>query len=514
MLEVFQILRMEILRQVILPFIIIFTAIGLYFPMIRGINRLTGDLKTERDEMAAMKDSLKTGLFLMNRDCIIQPQYSRALEPVLEESGLQGKNFIDLVSGALNQKEKDSLKKYFKIFFNNNFRQEMLEDLNPLSEFKYVHEKGGKGKTLRCVFTPVERERGEKFIMGSLEDVTEEAELRRRLTEAESNQQEEMRSIFELIHVDPVVFRDFLEDMEYEFDQINETMKDKTFSTREAMDIVFQSVHAIKSNALIIGLNNFSAKVQTLESEIKNLRESETISIEDLLRLTISLERIMKEKDNFRNIIDRIQSFYFQSLSAGMEENQGRRVLVEILSKASQRVAADLEKKVRFEVLDIDPQALLLGPRRIIKEVLLQLVRNSVYHGIESPSERRSAGKDDEGLISLTIMVREGKIHIRLQDDGLGLNFDQIRRKAEKMQILREGQEEDKNALLQAIFAPGFSTAEDGGFHAGRGVGLNLVRARVRDVRGSIKLQTTPGKGTVFNIFIPLDMEDVEDKIS
>jgi chemotaxis protein histidine kinase CheA len=164
--------------------------------------------------------------------------------------------------------------------------------------------------------------------------------------------------------------------------------------------------------------------------------------------------------------------------------------------------------------LNIDPQALEQGPRRIIKEVLLQLVRNSVYHGNESPSERRSAGKNDEGFISLSIMVQDGKIHITLQDDGLGLNFDQIRRRVEKLQILREGQEEDKNALLQAIFAPGFRTAEKGGFYAGRGVGLNLVRGRVRDVRRSIKLQTTPGKGTVFNIYIPLDIEAVKDKIS
>jgi two-component system chemotaxis sensor kinase CheA len=94
------------------------------------------------------------------------------------------------------------------------------------------------------------------------------------------------------------------------------------------------------------------------------------------------------------------------------------------------------------------------------------------------------------------------------------MDFDRIREKAEKLQIIREGQAEDKNALLQAIFAPGFSTAESGGLHAGRGVGLNLVRDRIRDVRGSIKLQTTPGTGTVFNISIPLDLAEVEDKIS
>jgi two-component system chemotaxis sensor kinase CheA len=507
--EVLRVLWLQILQQIILPFIIILAGVGLYFPMIRGINRLTRDLKAERDEITAMKDSLRTGLFLMNQDHIIQPQYSRALETILEESGLQGRNFIDLLGGSLNPKERESLKKYFKIFQEKTFQPEMLDDLNPLAEFEYCHEKSGKGKTLRCIFTPVEREEGEKFILGSLEDVTAETELRQQLTEAETKQQEGMRSLFEIIHVDPVILDDFVIDMEYEFERINETMKNQNLSAQEAMEIVFQSIHAIKSNALIIGLDDFSAKVHRLESEIKKLREQKTISLDELLHITVEIEKIMKENDNFQTLIHKIKSFKTKT-----GNNQIGYILVETMMKAGRQISEALGKKVRFEVREIDPLALEQGPRRVIKEVLLQLVRNSVYHGIEAPRERRFAGKDEEGLISLSIMIRNDKIHIRLRDDGQGLNFKQIRQKAKEMRILREEQEEDKNALLRAIFVSGFSTAENSGFHAGRGVGLNLVRDRIRDVKGSIRVQSQPGKGTVFHIFIPLDMAEVEDKIS
>jgi two-component system chemotaxis sensor kinase CheA len=513
-LEVFRRLWRQILRQIILPFIILIASLALYFPLIRGINRLTGNLKAERDEIAAMKDSLKAGLFLMDRDYIIQPQYSRALESVLGESGLEGRNFIDLIRSSLSEKELESLKKYFNIFYKKKFGQDMLDDLNPLAEFNYVHAKGGAEKTLRGGFVLVEREEGKIFILGSLEDLTAEVELRRQLAKAEAERQEEMSSVFEIIHVDPAVFRDFVEDMEYEFERINETMKDQSLSAQEAVDIVFQSVHAIKSNALTVGLNSFSAKVHNLESEIQKMKGREHIPTEELLRLTVAIDKIMKESDNFRAVIDKIQSFSFQSLTMGMEKNQIRRVLVENLSKASRQAAEDLEKKVRLEVLDIDSLALEQGPRRVIKEVLLQLVRNSVYHGIESPPDRRSAGKDEEGCISLSLAVKEGKIHIRLKDDGRGLDFDQIRQKAKKLHILQKGQEDDKNVLLNAIFAPGFSTAENGGLHAGRGVGLNLVRDRIRSLRGSIRLRTTPGKGTVFSIVIPLETEKLEDKVS
>ncbi|MDR1430239.1 MAG: Hpt domain-containing protein [Spirochaetaceae bacterium] len=505
-LEVFRVLWAQILRQIILPFVVIFIGIALYFPMMKGINRLTGDLKAERDEIAIMKDSLRTGVFLMNGDQIIQSRYSRALETILEKEDLQGKNFIDILGSSLNEKEHESLKKYFKIFQKNSFPQEMLDDMNPLAEFTYRYgedEKDKKEKTLSCIFAPVEREAGEKFILGSIEDVTAKADLRRQLEEAQSRQQQEMRSLFEIIHINPVIFTDFVEDLEYEFERINETMKDPKLSAQEAMELVFQSVHAIKSNALIIGLEGFAAKVHDLESELKKLRGQENISLEELLHITVEIEKIMRENDRFRSSIDKIQSFNLEvsrtDKGVGLEQS----VLVATLSKASQRVSADLEKKVRFEVLELDALALEQGPRRVIKEVLLQLVRNSVYHGIEAPGERLSAGKDEEGLISLSLTIRDGRIHIEFQDDGQGLDFDQIRQKGEELRILKEG-EEDRNTLLKAIFMPGFTTAKSGGFHAGRGVGLNLVKDRIRELKGSIKLRTTPGKGTVFNISIPL----------
>ena len=96
-------------------------------------------------------------------------------------------------------------------------------------------------------------------------------------------------------------------------------------------------------------------------------------------------------------------------------------------------------------------------------------------------------------------------MHIKLSDDGRGLNFDKIREKALELHILQKEDADDKNHLLQAIFAPGFSTADGADMHAGRGIGLNLVRERIKDLHGSIKLQTEPEKGTVFNLFIPLE---------
>jgi two-component system chemotaxis sensor kinase CheA len=318
-----------------------------------------------------------------------------------------------------------------------------------------------------------------------------------------------MRSLFEIIQVEPRIFEDFLEDTDDEFKRINTILKNRDISSQEAVIEIYQAVHAIKSNAVILGLQSFGNKVHDLESKIKLYREQESISFDDLLHLAVEIELIMQERDKFEATLNKIHSF-----KAGGAERQDEYVLLSSLTKAADRVSADLNKKVKFTSEGIDSKVLEIGPRRIIKEMLTQLVRNAVYHGIEYPDERKAAGKDETGNIRLSIKVEEGKIHISLSDDGRGLNLDRIREKAEKLKLLEDRYPLDKNHLLQAIFAPGFSTAENEGMHAGRGIGLNLVRERLKELKGNIKLHTDTGKGTSFHIYLPLEKRLAEGKAS
>jgi len=466
----------------------------------------------ERDEIAAMRDNLKIGLFFMNRDCIIQDNYSRYLEELLSEKDLNGKQFIELLSASVTSKEQDAIKDYFDMVFDRIFDQATLEDINPLHELHYVGPHTGDKKIFQCEFVTVERGKGEVFVLVVIYDITAKVELQQRLAAEESRRQEEMRSIFELIQVDPTVFSDFLGDAEYEFTRIDETLKNDSFSAHEALVEVYQSVHAIKSNAVILGLNTFGDKVHALESQIKKLRELETdVPFDDMLHLTMELEGLSKEKDGFKNIIEKINSFKVGSADG---KKQNEYVLVESLTKAVNRASSDMGKKVKFVAAEVNGEALEKGPRRVIKEVLMQLIRNSVVHGIEPPEERKAKGKNETGTIKLSIQSDGKIIHVKLMDDGKGLDFKKISQKALGLNIIKKEDANNKNVLLQTIFAPGFSTAETEGVHAGRGIGLNLVRDRVRDAKGTIKLQTELDKGTVFNIFFPVENSAAANKAS
>lgn len=467
----------------------------------RWVARLTSALKAERDEVTAMKDNLKDGVFMMDADFIIQPRYSRALGGILSEESLAGRSFLELLSSSVQQKERETLHDYFQMVINRSYDAQMLEDINPLHQFLYVHPATGERKNLRCSFVSVDRDKGQVLILGTIHDSTVEVELQAQLSEEESKRQEEMHSLFEVIHVEPRVLNDFIEDAEHEFDRINAILKDQSLDSSKIMVQIYQCVHAIKSNAVILGLKRFAAKLHLLEDVIRDLREQEAVSFEEILHITVELDKLMKIKDGYRNLIDRIKAFNF-----GSDRMQEEQVLVQTLERVVSKAAEDLGKKAHLTVSAIDPRALSQGPRRAMKEILTQLIRNAVYHGIETPELREQYGKESSGSIELSITMKNDTIGINLSDDGKGLDFDAIREKAQSMKLIYDPEQlKDKNVLTRVLFSPGFSTAGEADMHAGRGVGLSLVRDRLKELKGAVKLLTEPGKGTTFKIVLPAE---------
>jgi two-component system chemotaxis sensor kinase CheA len=383
----------------------------------------------------------------------------------------------------------------------------MLDEINPLNELHYVNKLTGEKKVFQCAFSTVERDRGEVFVLVTVYDITIRVELQQRLAEEEGRRQEEMQSFFELIQVEPDVFNDFEQDMEHEFDTIDKTLKNDTLTAHDALVKVYQSVHAIKSNAVILGLSIFGNKMHNLESKIKKMREIEgDVPFGDMLELTMDIEKISAEKERFKDIIEKLESYGGRNSGEQAVKKQNVTVLVESLAKATSKAAEDSEKQINFIATDIDAEAIEKGPRREIKDILMQLIRNSAIHGIETPDVRKANGKNETGVIKLSNKAADDKknIHIRLSEDGKGLDYGKIAEKALGKGLIKQEDMNNQDLLMKAIFAPGFSTAEVEGVHAGRGIGLNLVRDRLKDINGTIKLRSQAGKGILFFVSIPM----------
>ncbi|GMO12135.1 MAG: hypothetical protein Ta2A_21580 [Treponemataceae bacterium] len=193
-------------------------------------------------------------------------------------------------------------------------------------------------------------------------------------------------------------------------------------------------------------------------------------------------------------------------------------MLLGTLEKACEKTAEDLQKDVRFEKGEINAAALKHAPRREIKEILTQLVRNSVAHGIESPESRTKAGKNATGTITISITEEGKNVRFVLKDDGAGLNYGKISEKALARKLITPADASNKAALTEVLFSPGFSTAENEGIHAGRGIGLNLVKEHIDAMHGAVTVRSAEGKGTEFSITIPLNAgkskSESESKVS
>jgi two-component system chemotaxis sensor kinase CheA len=148
---------------------------------------------------------------------------------------------------------------------------------------------------------------------------------------------------------------------------------------------------------------------------------------------------------------------------------------------------------------------------RIIEEIrdpLIHLVQNAIHHGIESPEERQSYGKNPTGTITISAHQEGNRIVIKVQDDGQGIHIEQIKNLALKEGLLshRDMRTVSDQDVLESLFQPGFSTADTVDDIAGRGFGLNIVRAHVDRVQGEIEVRSQANEGTEFVIKLPLTL--------
>ena len=143
---------------------------------------------------------------------------------------------------------------------------------------------------------------------------------------------------------------------------------------------------------------------------------------------------------------------------------------------------------------------------------LLHLIRNAVNHGIEDPDRRIQVGKDPKGTVVLSAWRERGNVLIRLQDDGGGISPDTLLSKAiEKGLIAPElSNNLTREEIINILFMPGFSTAEEITDISGRGVGLDVVKRSIESLKGTINVETEEGKGTTFTLVLPPTMAIIE----
>ncbi len=177
-----------------------------------------------------------------------------------------------------------------------------------------------------------------------------------------------------------------------------------------------------------------------------------------------------------------------------------------IVYDVSRKLNKDIELEIIGENTEVDKKII-----ESISDPIMHLVRNAVDHGIESKEERRQAGKQDKGIITLEAKNEGGKVWITVKDNGKGLSKEKLLKKARENGLLSKSEKDltDKE-IYNLITLPGFSTKEEVTEYSGRGVGMDVVAKNIQGVGGSLEIDSKEGIGTTMTLKIPLTLAIID----
>jgi chemotaxis protein histidine kinase CheA/CheY-like chemotaxis protein len=229
-------------------------------------------------------------------------------------------------------------------------------------------------------------------------------------------------------------------------------------------------------------------------------------------------ERVLRVREAAQDIGFMVEAFdevvrSFQRITQGLQEgiNSARMEpfsrVTDRLPRAVRNVALKCGKQVKLEIEGRET----LVDKMILEKLtdpMTHLVNNAIVHGISSPEQRQAAGRPPVGTITIRAAYQGNQTVITVSDDGVGINPDRVKAKALERGLITPEQAAtmSKQDIYQLLFMPGFSTKDQADEFAGRGVGLDVVRQNLAEIRGTVVVDSELGKGTTFTIRLPLTL--------
>lgn len=244
---------------------------------------------------------------------------------------------------------------------------------------------------------------------------------------------------------------------------------------------------------LIINRNRYTLIARSLEGGGENVNISEVA--QSLSETTYAMARI---SDDLQDTIMKVRMVPVSSVFSRFPR------LVRDLSRKSGK---EVDLIMEGEETELDKSVV-----EVIGDPLVHLIRNSVDHGIESEDVRLAAGKAPKGKVTLRAFHKGNSVAIEIEDDGKGIDPDKMREVAIRKGVItpEEAAQLDDREAMELIFAPGFSSAEKITDISGRGVGMDVVRTNIKNLKGSVNTYSEVGKGTSFTLSLPLTLAIID----
>ncbi|MDO4906656.1 ATP-binding protein [Neisseria sp.] len=470
-----------------------------------------------RRENREILQTVNSGLFLLDKNLNIGSQYSDELERLWGKKNFAGQNMLSVLSDMVSDPaDLETAGSFMRQLYNPRTKEKLIAGLNPLSRspMNVTNPSSGIKETryLDFKFNRVYQNGEIIRVLVSVGDVTNAVLLEDKIAKEREQNDLQMEMLSFILNADAQLLSDFIESAKKRNHSINEVLKQPVQEQADFFNklrIIFREVHGLKGDASSLSLHGFVSIAEHLEDSLRDLQNRKTLNGEDFLTLTVSLEELFNLTQTIEDFNNRINNLTVDN--NGKPSGLTARKTVDSepvrgqLSKYVEELAQRNRKKVDFSCEGMDNQTVNLTVRSQLRELAVQLLRNAVVHGIETPEERIKRHKLDAGHIRLVLDDGGDFVRLTVQDDGAGIDPELIRSKLVENGGYShdEAAKLDSRALIQKIFAPGFSTAADSGEDAGRGVGMDIISERIKQMKGRVSLATRTGAYTRIVLTVP-----------
>ena len=497
-------------------------------------------------QVANILDTVREGLFLIGRDLKLGATCSGSLKELLHIENPAGQTFEEVLRTLVDEKTTKAALKFLGLLWRDKVHEDLIESINPLNQVEVAFAAPTGGTDTRYLAFSFRRVRGDDtsgdHILGVVGDVTDRVLLARELEQVKADNDSQSAVLLQILKVDPQQLHSFLANADVAFRKSNAML---TAPGKEQDDLkkklngVFRELHAAKGEAASLGLSSFVQRIHAAEDFLATLRSKTTLNGNDFMPVVVKLDELMSHAAAIHGMQDRVAGFRPAApVAAGKNkkdkikknkpEGSGDTTEmavaesdVETDSDAASEMPSGPSMDSMLQTLSLDVASSQARPVKLVtkgldtvparlagtvKDICIQMIRNSIMHGIEDADQRRDSGKLEEGTLQVSFTdENEEEFLLTIEDDGRGLNYEQIIDKALKQGMVKPQQAMtlERAAVYKLIFQPGFSTASEVSEHAGRGVGLDAVSNWVRESGGNIAVSTVTGQYTRFKVVLP-----------
>lgn len=488
------------------------------FHFLKQLRTRESQLELAKHESDQILDTIDEGVLLVDRNMRMGSQYSRHMEELFYTNKIPGRSFKKFLRHYLPKKTVTTALEYAKLFFSKHVSADLVDDINPLQQIKAnIEDAEGNlhEKYLNFSFARMRQEDDDEALLVTIKDVTDAVMLSEQQQASNDSYNQQIETLTEILPIDPQDLNLYTQNCSKAFERMNAMLKKDTLRSDRyisTLQNLFKEAHGVKGEASTLGIRSSIRHLEGFEDDIEAMLKRNDLNGRDFLPLTIQLKELIEANENIISVKERLSAYNQNQVKANnnvitvTDEDYQLSNKPEVyrpwrkLIRYTQETANELGKNATLTLRGFENH-LSSTTAEALRTVSMQLIQNSLVHGIEGRHERSSSCKPDSAQISITLSSNgNGNYRYIFEDDGRGFDFGKIKSRLVEQHLVDQA-EVDKlsnQQLIRWLFREGFSTAEEKSSEAGRGVGLSLVWSKIRNIGGNLKVRSISNENSQF----------------